>query len=168
MYVQCVRQFDIQWTGYACCLHRFIMQSPCSYILYKSVVYKFSLYFCENLEPTLKNWLPYFIVWWNRDFYWTVWKLMWHLSSFLLILNFLTLWRTVILCVCPKIAPKSTAIQVQPMLFFTLLHIQFAFLRPISNQLLSRITVGQMWTLRLLIQNKKGAYFFWWGSQACH
>lgn len=35
--------------------------------------------------------------------------------------------------------------------FFTLLHIQFVFLRPISNQLLSRITVGQMWTLRLLI-----------------
>lgn len=117
MYVQCVRQFDIQWTGYACCLHRFIMQSPCSYILYKSVVYKFSLYFLRKSWTNFKNWLPCLIVWWNRDFYWTVWKLMWHLSSFLLILNFLTLWRTVILCVCPKIAPKSTAIQVQPMLF---------------------------------------------------
>lgn len=150
----------VVYTDSSCRVHVRISCISLSYINFPFILRK--------SWTNFKNWLPCLIVWWNRDFYWTVWKLMWHLSSFLLILNFLTLWRTVILCVCPKIAPKSTAIQVQPMLFFTLLHIQFVFLRPISNQLLSRITVGQMWTLRLLIQNKKGAYFFWWGSQACH
>lgn len=103
------------------------------------------------------NWLTYFIAWWNWGFYWTVSKLVWHLT-FLLILNFLTLWRTVILCVYPKIAPKSTAKFNK--CFFTILHIPFAFPRPISNQLLSRITVGQMWTLNSLVQNKRGHISF--------